>query len=174
MLYGFVSSHCYTGLFCSLFCILCAGFGGFGAAPASTGFGAPAASTGFGGFGAAPATSGFGAPASTGFGAPAASTGFGGFGAVQQQPQAKGSRIKRFESTTEKVGTGAAATISYYLSITAMPEYQNKSFEELRWEDMDGAPSTGTDTSAGSLFGSTTTTGGFGAAPAATTTTGKQ
>lgn len=178
------------------------GFGGFGSsttntAPSTGLFGAaPAPATG-GLFGAAPApaTGGlFGsATTSTGFGASASTTtntGFGGFGSTAtqpQQPQTTGTLSVPYQVTTHSDGNDSIAL----QAITAMPGYQEKSFEELRMEDYaagnkgsQGAAGTaGTSTgfggfgspspasTTGGLFGSSTTTTGFGSpTPAANTT----
>jgi hypothetical protein len=121
----------------------------FGApAPAQGGglFGAPApaAGGGFGGgFGAAPAPAqggmfGAPAPAQGGFGAPAASPAGGGlFGGAaaspsqQQQGQGGGTRVAPYQVTQKQDGS---STIQLQ-AITAMPQYEHKSFEELRFED---------------------------------------
>jgi hypothetical protein len=120
----------------------------FGApAPAQGGglFGAPAPAAG-GGFGsgfgvaAAPAQGGmFGAPAPVqgGFGAPAASPGGGLFGGAavspsqQQQGQGGGTRVAPYQVTQKQDGS---STIQLQ-AITAMPQFEHKSFEELRYED---------------------------------------
>ena len=147
----------------------------FGASstPAGGGlFGQPApAPTGFGGstFGApAPAGGGlFGAPAPGGFGAPTPSTPFGATAGAQ--PGQEGTRAAPFQVTTKKDNN---TTINLY-SITAMPQYENKSFEELRFEDYaqgnKGSASTPTTSNApgGFSFAGQAPAGGlFGAQPA--------
>uniref|UniRef100_A0A7S3QAT4 Peptidase S59 domain-containing protein n=1 Tax=Chaetoceros debilis TaxID=122233 RepID=A0A7S3QAT4_9STRA len=187
------------------------GFGGFGAPAATTAtpaFGAPAAA---GAFGAAPAPAAgglfgspapapaFGAPASTGFGAaPAPATGLFGapapapaagglFGApapaVGMGGQGGGSRMAPFVETRKVDGS---SNISFQ-SITAMPVYEGKTFEELRMEDymagnkgsqgqpapaaMGGFGAAAPAPAAGGLFGSApapapATGFGFGSSPA--------
>ena len=137
----------------------------FGApAPAPTGglFGAPAPAPTGGLFGApapAPATGGlFGAPApapSGGlFAAPAPSAfGGGGFGSPAAA-QGGGTKLNPFQPTRKQDGTSSIQ----FQSITAMPQYQTKSFEELRVEDY-MAGNKGSQ-------GQAPATGGFGA-PAA-------
>ena len=49
----------------------------------------------------------------------------------QQQP---GTRAVPFRKTPSS-DSGTGKSDGHYLSITAMPEYASKSFEELRWED---------------------------------------
>ncbi|KAG7354391.1 nucleoporin autopeptidase [Nitzschia inconspicua] len=134
----------------------------FGAPPAPSGglFGAsaPTTSTGFGstGFGSSTTTSAFGAPAPSpgAFGAPvggmAGATGTGG------------TKVTPFQPTQRQDGTSQISL----QSITAMQPYENKSFEELRFEDYSqGNKGTGGATQPGS-------SGGFGtfgaAAPAPT------
>lgn len=67
------------------------------------------------------------------FGAPQGSPG-GLFGGGAQQG-ATGTRVMPYQKTVEKDGTGATGqpTQANFLSITAMPAYQQKSVEELRW-----------------------------------------
>ena len=55
-----------------------------------------------------------------------------GFG--QQQQQQNGSRNVAWRKTPSQETSGGKNDGSY-LSISAMPEYAGKSFEELRWED---------------------------------------
>lgn len=121
-----------------------AGFGGFGAAapaPAPSMFGAPAAAPaafGGGGFGA-PAPSAFGAPAAPAtpglFGAPAAPAQPGLFGAPAAaspgQPGQGGTRMLPYQITPKQDGS---STIQLQ-AISAMSQYEIKSFEELRFED---------------------------------------
>jgi len=153
-----------------------AGGGGlFGQPAPAPAFGAPAPATGglFGqpapapAFGAAPAPFGapapaggglFGAPApGTGaFGAPAATSPFGGQPAAQGPHE--GTSAVPFQVTSRKDNNN---TINLQ-SITAMTQYENKSFEELRFEDYSkgnkGTASATTPTAGGF--------GGFGAQPA--------
>ena len=119
------------------------GFGGFGApAPAPSAFGAQASAPAFG----APAPSGglFGspAPAPSGgmFGAPAPAPSGGMFGAPapsgmgggqQQAAVGQGSLAYPFQATRKVDGTSSIN----FQSITAMGQYEHKSFEELRVED---------------------------------------
>lgn len=150
---------------------------GFGApAPAQGGglFGAPApaAGGGFGGgFGVAPAPAqggmfGAPAPAQGGFGAPAPSSGGAGlFGAPaaspsQQQGQGGGTRVAPYQVTQKQDGS---STIQLQ-AISAMPQYEHKSFEELRYEDYSQG-NRGSSTPQASLQGGFS--GGFGSpAPA--------
>lgn len=96
-------------------------------APAPSPFGAPAPAFG-GGFGSQPA------PATGGlFGAPAPSPTGGLFGAppAAASSQTGGTRMAPYAVTNRQDGQ----TAMNLLSITAMPQYENKSFEELRSED---------------------------------------
>ncbi|EED91206.1 hypothetical protein THAPSDRAFT_262891, partial [Thalassiosira pseudonana CCMP1335] len=155
---------------------------GFGAAPqpastfgqATSGFGQqPAASTGFGAapsaFGQAP--SAFGQPAaSTGFGSPSPAPAFGMkpaqglFGSAPSafgQPalggqQQTGTAAVPYQETSKNDGSSSIIL----QAITAMPQYEQKSFEELRLEDY-LAGNKGTQGQAPVSTGF----GGFGAAP---------
>jgi hypothetical protein len=52
--------------------------------------------------------------------------------------QNMGSRVAPYQKHQDKdtsSSTAGASTVVYYSSITAMPAYQTKSVEELRWED---------------------------------------
>jgi nuclear pore complex protein Nup98-Nup96 len=116
----------------------------FGAAPATSAFGAPAPAPSGGLFGApAPATSAFGAPAPAGgmFGAPAPAAG-GMFGAPA--PAAGG----MFGAPAPAAGKAGTLQVPYsdtrvndgsvsinFKSISAMPAYTSKSFEEWRIDD---------------------------------------
>ena len=136
------------------------GLFGSSPAPAPGGFGAAPAPGGFGGFGAAPAPA-FGAPApATGglFGAPAPAPG-GLFGSAPAVGGAGGT--KNYQPTTKQDGTNQITLHS----VSVMPQYANKSHEELRLEDYSqGNKGTGSAQPGG--FGAT---GGFGApAPAPT------
>ncbi|KAL3778208.1 hypothetical protein ACHAW5_009610 [Stephanodiscus triporus] len=141
----------------------------FGSAPAARGlFGAASPSPPpFGGaapsalFGSSSSSSAFGAQAAPAFGtapvgafgaAPAA----GGFGQPQQQGQT-GTTVAQYQTTMKQDGTSTIVL----QAITAMPQYEQKSFEELRLEDyMAGNKGTqGQAAPAPSAFG------GFGAAP---------
>ncbi|KAL3138125.1 hypothetical protein ABBQ38_005353 [Trebouxia sp. C0009 RCD-2024] len=128
-------------------------FGGgsaFGARPA---FGAPSSPA----FGAA-STPAFGqTPGGFGAAAPAFGQG-GGFGAPQQ---AAGTRSVQFRKTPASDSTSGKSD-GNYLSIVAMPEYANKSFEELRWEDYEAGckGNTGGTPPGSSGFGQSS--GGFG------------
>lgn len=55
--------------------------------------------------------------------------GFGG-----QQQQQNGTRAVQWRRTVS-TDTSGGKNDGYYQSISAMPEYTGKSFEELRWED---------------------------------------
>ena len=156
------------------------GFGGFGAKPPSSGlFGAPAPA--FGAPAPAPSTGLFGAPApapggfgSSGFGS--TSTGFGStgttgglfgsspapapaglFGAPAPAAGGGGTKAFPYQMTSRQDGT---SSINLH-SITAMSQYESKSFEELRFDDYSqGNRGAQTPTSGGGF-------GGFGApAPA--------
>lgn len=155
-------------------------------APATGGglFGAPAPAPSFGGFGSSPpAPSGgmFGAPAPTPggsiFGSPSsggnvfggtpAPSGGGLFGAPQQQQGVGGgSTVAPYQATSRQDGT---SMISLH-SISAMNQYENKSFEELRYEDYslgNKGDSSGNNTTAGGFSFGAPASGGFGApAPA--------
>jgi nuclear pore complex protein Nup98-Nup96 len=140
----------------------------FGApAPAAGGlFGQPAPAPAFGGgtFGSpAPAPGAFGAPPASGglFGQPAPAPAAGGlFGSPSPSaPGAEGTRAVPYQATNRQDGT---ATITLR-SITAMPQYENKSFDELRMEDF----SQGNRGSTVTPSTSNAFSGGFGApAPA--------
>lgn len=135
------------------------GFGGstFGAPTTST-FGAPAPSGGL--FGAAPAPAPFGAPApSSGlFGAPAPATTGGLFGSpAPPQPgqDGQGTRAVGYQPTTRQDGTSQIVLNS----ISAMPQYENYMFEELRVQDYNqgnrgSSTPTASNTSGGFGFGS--------------------
>lgn len=141
------------------------GFGGFGStttAPPNTGFG------GFGQPTTQPTTAGFGTTQQSNnpFGQPAPSGttgGFGGFGTQPQQPQL-GTKFKPYQVTVDRTNdTKGVPTISNYMSITCMPEYVNKSFEELRWEDETNQPASQSSTQPVVTQQSTNTGfGGFG------------
>ena len=151
------------------------GFGGFGAPAAAPAFGAAAAAPAFG----APAPAGglFGspvpAPAGGMFGAPAPAPGGGMFGAPAPSGmggaaapvgQGQGTMAFPFQASRKADGTSSIN----FQSITAMGQYEHKSFEELRVEDyMAGNKgSQGQAQPAGGGFGSSLTSG-FGApAPA--------
>ncbi|KAI2493124.1 Nucleoporin autopeptidase [Fragilaria crotonensis] len=173
----------------------------FGSANAPTGFGSSLpTSSGFGGFGAPRqhlhsrrqlwSTSAislwnticFGAPAQAPslFGSPPAPSG-GLFGAASAQPSTAGvgSKVAPFNVTTTQDGN--STTHIAFQSITAMPQYEAKSFEELRYEDYSvgnrGDGSATSSTPGGFGFGAPapaptgfgSTTGGFGAQPSQST-----
>lgn len=163
-------------------------------APVSMGFGSPAPAPAFGGssafgtsstssaFGASTATQGFGAPAPSGgglFGAPAlAAPAFGAAPAAPAFGSSQGTIGSAMFGATPAAGAQGTASVPFqvtrkqdgtshinFQSITAMPQYENKSFEELRFEDyMSGNKGSGA-TSGSTAFGQSTSTG-FGA-PAA-------
>lgn len=178
------------------------GFGGFGApAPTSafgtgSAFGVPAPAPTTGGLFGAPAPSAFGAPAPSAFGtqsvfgAPAQAPSLFGsppapsgglFGAASAQPSTAGvgSKVAPFNVTTTQDGN--STTHIAFQSITAMPQYEAKSFEELRYEDYSvgnrGDGSATSSTPGGFGFGAPapaptgfgSTTGGFGAQPSQST-----
>ncbi len=97
------------------------------AAPQSAPFGAPAPG--------APGASPFGGAASFGG---AATPGFGGGGAFGMQAPTAGTGAPPFQVTREAdaaaQASGKASQMNYF-SITNMPQYAHKSFEELRFED---------------------------------------
>jgi len=160
-------------------------FGGGAAAPAPTGlFGAPAQAPSTGLFGApapAPSTGLFGAP-STPFGAPApapsafgataqtsafgspapapfgAAPGAGGFGASIQQTT--GTASIPFTTTNKNDGSNTIVL----QSISGMPQFEQKSFEELRLEDY-AAGNKGTKGQVTAAAPATGGFGGFGSAP---------
>ena len=158
-------------------------FGGGAAAPAPTGlFGAPAPAPSTGLFGApAPAPStpfGAPAPASTPFGAPAPAPAFGAqpsaFGSPAPAPFGAAPAAGGFGAPTQQ--TAGTASVPYTASskqdgsntivlqsITGMPQFEQKSFEELRLEDY-AAGNKGTKGQAAAAP-ATGGFGGFGAAP---------
>ncbi|KAL6875674.1 hypothetical protein ACP4OV_013187 [Aristida adscensionis] len=98
---------------------------GFGSSPS---FGQSAASSGTSPFGTTPSP--FGAQSSP-FGSQTAAPAFG------QAPfgnQAGGTRIKPYAQTPD-ADSATSGTPAKLDSISAMPEYKDKSHEELRWED---------------------------------------
>lgn len=159
----------------------------FGGTTGST-FGAPTGATGglFGSsttsatpstgmFGSTPTPSAFGG--SYGTTTTPATTSFGGFGATPTtsfgMQETKGTGNPPYKPTPD-TDTSTGAVLNQ-VSITAMPNYANKSFEELRWEDMQmkKQPGQQPQSSLGS-FGSTTTpfggtTGTFGSTTTGTT-----
>ena len=164
------------------------GFGFTASAPAPTTgglFGAPAPATGglFGAPAPAPATGGlFGSTNTSAFGsstvAAPTTTGFGGFG--QQQQQNTGTASIPYQETTHADGSDSISLAA----ITAMPAYQDKSFDELRLEDYKlgnkGSQGAGQASTGFGGFGSnasapTPASGGFGLfgspQPAASNTT---
>ena len=113
--------------------------------------------------GASTSTFGSPAPATGGiFGAPAPSTGLFGQPPVAAPPGQGGTKMIPFQATGRADGQ---SQITLH-SITAMPQYEQKSFEELRLEDYsqgNRGTGTGTPTAAGGF-------GGFGSpAPAPAT-----
>lgn len=184
------------------------GGGLFGASNTGGGFGAnnntaTQQSNPFGGSTAGASNPFGGGNTSTGFGASNntanAGSGFafgGGNNAGAAGNSTQGTAATPFQPFTEKDGAGSSST-SAYQSITMQPQYQNKSFEELRVEDYMqnrklpqsgsfGGGATGGSTfggfgqsnataapaqTGGGLFGggNTNTTGGFGASNTAST-----
>ncbi|KAF9116939.1 hypothetical protein BGX27_008087 [Mortierella sp. AM989] len=146
------------------------GFGGFGTNTATAG--------GFGsgsGFGAKPATTGFGAQPTAGFGA-AANTGFGGatntfggggmLGGGMSAAGGTGTVNPAFTPFVEK--EPATGQNSHYQSITAMPQYRGYSFEELRLQDYEQGrkfPGQAAPGFGASRFGQHPAPAGFGAQP---------
>ncbi|WVZ55002.1 hypothetical protein U9M48_005723 [Paspalum notatum var. saurae] len=99
----------------------------FGSQPS---FGQTAVSSGSSPFGTT--SSPFGAPASA-FGSQTAAP---GFGQAQFGNQAGGTRLKPYAQTPDvDSATSGAQPAAKLDSISAMPEYKDKSHEELRWED---------------------------------------
>jgi len=126
----------------------------FGAPAPATPFGAPAAAPTFG----APAPSAFGAPAPAATGAFGAAPTAGGFGQPQQPQQTQtGSTMAPYQTTQKQDGTNQIVL----QAITAMPQYELKSFEELRVEDY----MAGNKGTKGQAAPAATGFGGFGAAP---------
>mmetsp|Transcript_925 Transcript_925/g.1148 ORF Transcript_925/g.1148 Transcript_925/m.1148 type:complete len:1736 (+) Transcript_925:182-5389(+) len=146
------------------------GFGAPAAAPAGGPFGsaAPAPAPAFwGAFSSAPAPTGgmFGAPAP----APAPTGGL--FGAPSSAAAGSGgSKVAPFNVTNRNDGNNN--TQISFQSITAMQQYEAKSFEEIRFEDYsmgnkgDGSGNNSTATGGFGGFGAAPATVGFGAAPA--------
>mmetsp|Transcript_10635 Transcript_10635/g.29106 ORF Transcript_10635/g.29106 Transcript_10635/m.29106 type:complete len:1605 (-) Transcript_10635:206-5020(-) len=153
----------------------------FGGASTGGAFGAPTSTPAFGAFGASRP---FGAApaASSPFGTPAPASGTGLFGAPAPAPAApfgtpagaagsapgQGTRIAPFQKTVERDGTAPnTSTMANYMSITAMPQYVNKSVEELRFEDYQANVKTGSSAPAAQPFGQPAASSPFGApAPA--------
>ncbi|KAK9829955.1 hypothetical protein WJX72_008858 [[Myrmecia] bisecta] len=112
----------------------------FGASPfSSSGFGASTPAFGASStpaFGAAPATPTFGASPGA-FGTPG--TGFGAtpspFGGSAAPSGTRLVPFRKVQDQDSSTTAGGAKTLVYFNTITAMPEYQSKSLEELRWED---------------------------------------
>lgn len=72
-----------------------------------------------------------------------------------------GTALKPFTEYQEKDNT--TNTMNHFQSISCMPEYSNFSFEELRFQDYQANRKfANSPVSAGSQFGSNTSTGGFG------------
>jgi len=130
-------------------------------------------------------TSLFGGGNAAGFGNNTATTGFGGtgatsgFGANNQPNQTnqtnqtnQGTGTTPFSEHTEKEGAGASQTNSKYQSITAMPNYQQWSFEELRVADYLQGRKTGNANGQAGSFGQTTGFGGFTGTNTASSTSG--
>nr|CAB3460097.1 unnamed protein product [Digitaria exilis] len=112
--------------------------GAFGQQQSTPTFGTPSSSP-FGSstpaFGASPTpTPTFGATSST-FGS-GSQTAAPTFGQAQFGNQAGGTRIKPYAQTPDvDSGTSGTQPVAKLDSISAMPEYKDKSHEELRWED---------------------------------------
>lgn len=107
------------------------GFGGSGfGSSTNPGFGTPAPAAGFGSSAPAPA---FGAPAPTGgmFGAAPAPAGGGLFGGGAPAGGGQGTSGTQYSPTTRQDGNSSVSMVS----ITAMQAYEQKSLEELRYED---------------------------------------
>ncbi len=158
--------------------------GGFGQQPSSTPFGGggfgqqqqqQTSTTPFGGSGGGFGQSAFGSSTSTtpafgggGFGGSQAS-GFGQGGAMQQGRGTRGVAWRKTQEVDQS-STGARTTVQFN-SISCMPEYVSKSVEELRWEDYQDGNKGGTQAGqAPGMFGqaSTTQSNPFGQ-PASTT-----
>ncbi|KAK9831684.1 hypothetical protein WJX74_006108 [Apatococcus lobatus] len=126
----------------------------FGAA-STPAFGASPFGGGGSAFGTPASTPAFGAASTPAFGAsPGAFGGFGqsgmAFGTGQPQAAPRGTRAIPFAKTkeTEQAGVAGNSKVTQpgeFMSITAMPAYQGKCFEELRMEDyQDGCKGAGT------------------------------
>lgn len=99
------------------------------------------------------------APAPSAFGAPVA----GGYGQPQQTQT--GSTVAPYQTTNKQDGNNSICLHS----ITAMPQYEQKSFEEIRLEDY----LAGNKGTKGQAAPAATGFGGFGAAPAPTAAFGQ-
>lgn len=141
------------------------GFGGSTFGSTTSTFGAPAPTSGL--FGSTPAPAPFGAPAPTGglFGSPAPAPSGGLFGAPSSQPLqgvgvgGPGTRTTPWQPTSRQDGS---ASISIH-AITAMPNYEHSSAEELRVQDYQQGNRGSTTPTASNTSGGAF---GFGAAPA--------
>jgi len=127
--------------------------GGLFGAPA-TPFGAPAPAPSA--FGAPAQPSAFGSPAPAPFGAAPAAGGFGG-----QIQQAAGTASTPFTTTNKTDGSNTIVL----QSITGMPQFEQKSFEELRLEDYAAGNKGTKGQAAGPAAPAAGGFGGFGAAP---------
>ncbi|CAG8976395.1 hypothetical protein HYALB_00012542 [Hymenoscyphus albidus] len=156
--------------------------GGFGfgqTPPATTGFGAPAASTG-GLFGAKPATSfgaantnPFGGGTSTGFGAAPAASGFGGAPASTAlggvTGTCEGTASTPFQPFVEKEPNSSNNQQNSFQNICFQQPYQKWSPDELRLADYTGGRRYGNGSNQAGAFGTNTGFGGFGASNTAST-----
>ncbi|CAM6098075.1 unnamed protein product [Calypogeia fissa] len=119
-------------------------------------------------FGAPQSGSAFGSTPTASFGATSFGASFGG--------QRVGSRVVPY-AVTNDTDVGVGGQVGKFMSISAMPAYNTKSPEELRWEDYQagdkgGSNQAGQQPATGGIFGTTpqspfggAPTGGFGQQP---------
>jgi len=68
--------------------------------------------------------------------------------------------LLQLNQKTEQKGDGRSHDTIWLQCVTALDQYANKSFEELRWEDMDPQ---GASASAGVMYGTGAQQNAFGA-----------